>query len=37
MINILALDDDNMDGKNHKFADRMRKAEQSRKTHKQEE
>lgn len=37
MINILALDDDNVDGKNYKFTDRMRKAEQSRKTHKQEE
>lgn len=37
MINIIALDEDTVHGRNDKFNDRMKKAEQSRKTHKQEE
>lgn len=37
MINIIALDDEAPNGKNEKFIDKMKKAEQDRKAHKQEE
>lgn len=37
MINIIALDEDAPNGKNEKFIDKMKKAEQDRKQYKQEE
>jgi len=37
MINIIALDEDGPNGKNERFTDKMKKAEQDRKAHKQEE
>lgn len=37
MINIIALDEDGPNGKNERFIDKMKKAEQDRKAHKQEE
>ena len=37
MINIIALDDDGPGGKNIKFFDKIKRAEQDRKAHKQEE